>query len=50
MNELKDDAREFYRWAEQQEQPTVAYGVAYYLFELECALNNLNSYINQNIK
>ena len=50
MEELKDDARQYYQWAQEQEKPTVAYGVAYYLFELECALNKLNSYINQNIK
>ena len=50
MEELKDDTREFYQWAEKQEQPTVAYGVQYYLFELQRALDNLNSYINQHIK
>jgi hypothetical protein len=50
MNELKDDVLEYYRWAERQEKPTIAYGVTYHLFELECALNNLNQYINQNIK
>ena len=50
MEELKDDTREFYQWAEKQEQPTVAYGVQYYLFELQRALDNLNSYINQNIQ
>lgn len=50
MNELKEDALEYYQWAQEQEKPTVAYGVAYYLFELECALNNLNQYINQHIK
>jgi hypothetical protein len=50
MNELKDDARQYYQWAQEQEKPTVAYGVAYHLFEVERALNNLNQYIQQNIK
>ena len=50
MDELKDDVRQYYQWAQEQEKPTVAYGVAYYLFELECALNNLNIDIQQNIK
>jgi hypothetical protein len=50
MNELKDDVREFYLWAEKQESPTVAYGVRYYLFELERAIDNLNNHIQNHIK
>ena len=50
MKELKEDALEYYQWAQEQDKPTVAYGVQYYLFELQRALDNLNSYIQQNIK
>ncbi len=48
LRELKDDARDFYLWAERV-CPSDDYGVSYHLFEVERAISNLNAYIKANI-
>ena len=39
MKQLKADALAYYKWAASKS--TRPYGVAFHLFNLECALNNL---------
>lgn len=43
--ELKDDTAQYYQWAERI-APEEPYGVAFHLFELRRALDNLNEKIN----
>lgn len=49
MSELKNDVAAYYEWAEKQEDPGVHYGVSFHLFQVQSAIDQLNSYIQRNI-